>query len=101
MTTTTLTRNIAPRAVLAAADKETFTPEEIARMLGVDPEKVRRWLRSGELVGYDLANNPRGQRPRYRVTKQALEEFLARRAVVPPTPAKRRSKTGVNEGRYY
>jgi excisionase family DNA binding protein len=45
-------------------DPSTYrTPPEIARRLGVGPEKVLAWIRSGELAAVNLATTRHG-RPR-------------------------------------
>lgn len=58
-----------------------FTPPQIARLLGVAGDRVRRWIDAGELDGVNLSSP--GIRPRYRISSTALDEFLARRRVCP------------------
>ena len=60
-----------------------LTPADIAATLGVDIAKVHAWLKSGELIGCDLAER-RGKRPRFKVNPVELEAFLRRRQVQPP-----------------
>jgi excisionase family DNA binding protein len=69
-----------------------LTPPEFARQLRVKASKVIGWIRSGELAAIDTA--PRGAlRPRYRISREAVESFERRRAVVPlPAPVRRRRK---------
>lgn len=71
----------------------TYVVRDIAERYAVDQSKVRTWIRSGELRAIDVSTNC-GGRPRYRITPSGLAEFEAKRAVVPPTKAKRRSATG-------
>ncbi len=51
-----------------------LTVEQVAERLQVNPETVRRWLRRGELEGVDL-----GHKAGYRISEQALSEFLAKK----------------------
>jgi len=48
------------------------TVEEVARQLRVHPQSVRRWLRSGVLVGASVGNA-------WRIRPEAVESFLAGR----------------------
>lgn len=56
-----------------------LTPPEVARRLRVNPNKVLRWLRSGALAGFDVSEG--AQRPRFRITPEALADFIASRAI--------------------
>lgn len=53
---------------------------EVAERYGVQPETVRRWLRSGKLVGF----RPGGEGD-WRVGAEALAAFEARAPLVPRT----------------
>lgn len=48
---------------------EILTPEEVAKILKVTPETIRKWLRKGELTG---ADTPAG----WRLTPADLEAWL-------------------------
>jgi len=69
-----------------------LTPPQIAKQLKVSPDKVLTWIRNGELVAFNAATRPDSQRPRYRVTDEALLAFQARRAAGPQQPIVRRQK---------
>jgi excisionase family DNA binding protein len=56
-----------------------LTPPQIAKQLSVGHDKVMGWIRSGELAAFNAASNPNGQ-PRYRVSQEALDAFMQRRA---------------------
>lgn len=57
-----------------------LTPPFIASQLGIKPSKVVTWIERGELKGVNVANRQgRGCRPRWRVSPEALAEFLANR----------------------
>jgi hypothetical protein len=68
-----------------------LSPPEIAAEKGVDVAKVLSWLKSGELVGYDLSER-KGKRPRYKINPADLEAFLRRRQVQPPLPRPPKTK---------
>ena len=59
------------------------TPPEIAKELRIRPDKVLTWIRSGELVAVNLAENI-GGRPRWRISEADLQDFLRRRQATPP-----------------
>ena len=54
-------------------DDKWFTVEEIAERLKVTDQTVRRWLRSGELVGQNF-----GGRTGYRIRETEVNAFLER-----------------------
>jgi excisionase family DNA binding protein len=56
------------------ADERYLTVAQVAELLQVNPETVRRWLRAGELAGISL-----GDKAGYRVTDSDLRDFIARR----------------------
>jgi hypothetical protein len=77
-----------------------YTPPEVGRMLRVKPDKVIRWIRAGELIASNLAERATG-RPRWRITQEALDEFLRRRrAVSRANPVTRRRKREAEVTRY-
>ena len=57
----------------AVIDDKWFTVEQIAERLQVTEETVRRWLRSGELVGQSF-----GGRTDYRIREAEVNAFLER-----------------------
>jgi excisionase family DNA binding protein len=52
-------------------DERWFTVEQIAELLQVHEQTVRRWLRDGALAGRNF-----GGRTGYRVPESALKTFL-------------------------
>ncbi|MFN0199332.1 MAG: helix-turn-helix domain-containing protein, partial [Planctomycetaceae bacterium] len=58
-----------------------LTPPAIAQRLGVSPETVIGWIRSGELEAINVAQRGKS-RPRYRVSPQSLADWELRRSVV-------------------
>ena len=57
--------------VIVMADKM-LSVEEIADELGVNPETVRVWIRSGELVALSIGKG-------YRISRADLDDFIRRR----------------------
>ncbi|WP_197529127.1 helix-turn-helix domain-containing protein [Aeoliella mucimassa] len=70
------------------ADPDTLSPSDVARILGVDADTVRGWIRNNELRAANIAN---GNRPRWIITRQELDSFLANRQEQ-PTTARRASR---------
>ena len=68
---------------------EFYTPPEIAKLLRCRESKVAAWIKAGRLHAVNLSD---GHRPRYRVARQALDEFLQLQAVVPVARTERRQK---------
>jgi len=64
-----------------------LTPPEVCKLLRVRPSKVLAWIRSGRLPAIDVSD---GRRPRYRIRRADLDDFLQRRAVAPPIPTRRK-----------
>lgn len=63
-------------------------PQQVAQQLGVSPDTVLGWIRSGQLKAANLGAN----RARYVIDRQAVDEFLRKRQPEPPEkrPPKRR-----------
>jgi excisionase family DNA binding protein len=57
-----------------------LTIPEVAELLGTGPKLVRSWIASGALKAIDFSSGPATTRRRWRVTPQALDEFLAPRS---------------------
>jgi excisionase family DNA binding protein len=70
-----------------------LTVHEVARRFRVSPDKVRGWIRRGELAALNTASALSG-RPQLRITREALAAFEQRRTVAPPPkPPRRRRRT--------
>ena len=52
-----------------------LTPPQIAELLAVDQEKVRDWIKSGQLDAYNVASTLNGK-PRWRVSPEEFDKFL-------------------------
>jgi hypothetical protein len=72
-------------AACIAATKESealpdaLTPPQAAKVLGTTPEAVITLIRSGALKGSNVGRG--NQRPRYRVTQDAIDTYLKSREV--------------------
>jgi excisionase family DNA binding protein len=63
---------------------------EVAKVLRVSPDRVRAWIKSGEL---GAINTSRRGKPRFVVLPHHLAAFeLARAVAPPPRPDRRRRK---------
>ena len=67
-----------------------LTPPQVAKQLGVSPDKVRGWIRKGELHATDVAAGSGGRR-RNRISEEDLAKFLKDRQNVND---RRRSRRG-------
>jgi transposase len=74
--------NSAPTAS-AAEDGAGFTVAEVARRYRVGEDKIRAWIRRGELAAVNTAT-VLCARPRWVISHDALAEFERRRAGGPP-----------------
>ncbi len=80
-------------------NKQYLTPPEVAIFLGVGHPKVIRFIETGELPAVDLSSEQgTGKRPRYRISRAALDAFLLRRSAKPLPAATRRTKLPVDDG---
>jgi excisionase family DNA binding protein len=68
-----------------------LTPPQVAVQLGVSPDTVLAWIRSGELLALNVGD-PKRKRPRYRVEPEALVAFKRRRAPEPKPEAAKRTR---------
>jgi excisionase family DNA binding protein len=68
-----------------AAFRAYLAPADVVDELHVRVGHVLRWIRSGELPASNVALRATG-RPRWRISRQALDQFLAARQPSPPAP---------------
>jgi hypothetical protein len=67
-----------------------FTVADLARRWRVGEDKVRAFLRKGELVAVNVAACLAGK-PQWRITAESVKQFEQRRSSVPtPKPVRRR-----------
>lgn len=75
-------------------DRIVLSPPQVARQLGVAPETVIGWIRSGQLKASNLAS---GIRPRFAIRPADLDAFLLSRQPQPPAQRVRR-RTPITSG---
>jgi hypothetical protein len=72
-----------------------YTPNELAKVLRVSPDRIRSWIKTGQLGAIDTATTL-CRRPRYVILPHLLAEFERRRAAgPPPKPQRRRRRTAL------
>jgi hypothetical protein len=72
-----------------------LTVADVARRYRVSPDKIRSFIRRGELVAINTATALCG-RPRFVIMPEALAEFERQRlAGPPPKPARRKKRTAL------
>jgi excisionase family DNA binding protein len=80
------------------SNRETYTPPQLAKKLGIGEDKVRSWIRDGSLKAPDVSKK-RGGPPRYLITQDAVDAFLKNRQVEQPVAAPRKQrKSGDDDG---
>jgi hypothetical protein len=73
------------------SDDSYLSPVEYACRLGVKPERVRTWIKSGALRAVNVGDK---SRPRFRIAPSAIAEFEELRSgkqTVPPPSRKRKA----------
>lgn len=68
-----------------------MTPREVAKLLRVSRDRVRAWIKSGELGAINTAVTRCGK-PQFVVLPHHLAEFARSRAAATRAPAPRRKK---------
>ncbi len=69
-------------------DGKLLTPTEAAQQLRVTPEQVRSLIRQGQLAAVNVGTG--AKRPLYRITAEALREFVSCRGRLGPLARSRR-----------
>ena len=82
------------------ANDHYYTVPQFAKALGVNASKVLTWIHAGDLEAVDVSAKPGSGRPRWRISREALERFERSRssyskAQKPATPRRRRSSATV------
>jgi transposase len=76
-----------------------FTIPEVAKRLRVGQDRVRRWIKRGDLAACNTAD-AKCRRPRYVVLPKQLAAFVRRRSAAEPQPTPR-WKNRTTEGDYF
>ena len=75
----------------ATASPAGYTVAALCRRWRVGADKVRGFIRRGELLAVNLASHLSGK-PQWRITPEAVAAFEARRTSAPPPKTPRRKK---------
>lgn len=79
-------------------DERFLTPPQVAKMLGVGPDKVAAFIERGELIA---VNTSLSVRPRWKVEPKALRAFLDARSNAPKPSKKRATKAATPATKAY
>ena len=71
-----------------------YTVADLAHRWRVGEDKVRTFLRRGELIGVNVATDRAGK-PRWRITAESVRAFEERRSSAPPPRRGRRQRRAV------
>ncbi len=80
-----------------AVEDRGYTPNELAKLLRVSPDRVRAWIRSGEMAAINTSS-VRCAKPRFVVLPGQLAAWQERHlAATPakPAPRRRRQRKGL------
>ncbi len=77
-----------------------LTVLDVAKRFRVSPDKVRGWIRRGELLAVNTADNLYG-RPRFIISPESLAAFERGRQAATPTAPKPRRRKRTNLVDYY
>lgn len=72
-------------------DAPAYSPAQVADRFAVGVHVVLAWIKSGNLLAINVASANR-QRPRWRITAEAVEIFEARHAARPISPKQHRQR---------
>jgi excisionase family DNA binding protein len=81
-------------------EREYQTPPQAAALVGVSHSKITGWIATGELVAIDLSTG-RNARPRWHISREELDAFLARRSSKPAPRLPPRRKADPSVTQYY
>jgi excisionase family DNA binding protein len=68
-----------------------YTPTELAKLLRISPDKVRQWIKCGQLRAVNVASTLCG-RPRFVILPDHIREWEQRRSPPPPPKLPRRRR---------
>jgi hypothetical protein len=82
------------------ASPQGYSVADLCRRWKIGPDKVRGFLRRGELVGVNVASSLMGK-PQWRITVESVRQFELRRSSVPTPKPLRRKRRKQDEVDYY
>lgn len=79
-----------------------LSPPELANRYGVGVRKILSWIQAGQLHAVNVALNPSGERPQWRILQDDMLAFEQRRSSpAPATPAPRRRRSDTNDIQFF
>lgn len=85
-----------------AIDRRYLRPREVAEILDVKQDTILAYIHSGLLEAVNVAHPDAKQRPRWKVSVEALDDFVSRRTYrpAPSKPQPQRRQRSVGDGPY-
>lgn len=79
-----------------SADPQFLSVADVAASLAVSADTVLAWIHSRSLIATDVSRG-RGERPRWRIDRAALDTFIAARSTSSPAspPVRSRRPDGI------
>lgn len=70
-----------------------YKVQDLKLLFEASEHTIGEWIRNGSLQAIDISRTP-GGKPRWRITQEALDAFMERRAShpTPPTPKRRKRR---------
>jgi excisionase family DNA binding protein len=79
----------------------TLTVRDLCERYGVTEGTILTWINSGELRAVNVGRHPGAKKPRWRITQEAMEAFVALRTPTPPALRTRRGKRPAGVFEFY
>jgi excisionase family DNA binding protein len=70
----------------------TLSVRDLCERCGVSEHTVVSWIHSGQLKAVNVGRRPGAKKPRWRITREALEAFEQLRTPATPPPRTRRKR---------
>lgn len=84
----------------AVADNKRLTVQQLAELWGVSQQRILHFIACGKLRAVNVCTGH--ERPRWRITLEAIAQFEQRQSnKPPPAPAPRRKRKSRSEATYY
>ena len=79
----------------------TLSVRDLCERYGVGEHTVLGWINRGELRAVNVGRRPSAQKPRWRITQEALAAFELARTPTPPPPRMRKRKRALDVIEFY
>ena len=74
-----------------------YSITNLAERYGVTEHTVLAWIKSGEMKAINVGRSPKAKKPRWRVSKEALDAFEELRSPIVAQPKTRRRSKKPND----